>query len=265
MIETGTPHLPTASPANVYRLFQELRNANAHDSWSQADLEARKFGQKKQVRTCIEWADLLEPGPSRRLKQEILDAQRNGSLREELRRRVIAALERSGCDTEKLAFFGKEDLIERELTNNLKAVLPIDATDSPTKKSSILGFFRSLHLALLHINDPNWLDREVKSLEKRSRKRRTKQTKADRAGDTDKPVKDGELTNEEPPAMLRSLAANPNVASTDIFAHLLRCPIGDGIHAVVHLELPSGHSYSEKHIATLADKIRAFANILRED
>lgn len=260
---SGQTRLPYASPVNIYRFCRVLLKANPTDRFTQVGLEQKGIGQKKQVRTLIEFLGLLQPGPSRSLRREVLSAVNN---REEMQRiilgKVIQSLVETGCEEQELAFFGLDDLTHDDLTAKLQNLLPIDTHDTSTQKSSILGCFRALHSALLNLED-GWLKRQIRILNEQNGA--ASNTKSKRSGYRQKkePARaETELSEDLPlaPAPLSRAGVETNVT----IAHTASFAVGGEVDAHVYFELPPNRTYKPEHLVRLARKLETMAELMRD-
>jgi hypothetical protein len=270
---SGQTRLPYASPVNIYRFCRVLLKANPTDRFTQLGLEQKGIGQKKQVRTLIEFLGLLQPGPSRSLRREVLAAVNN---REEMHRiirgKVIQSLVETGCEEQELSFFGLDDLTHDDLTAKLQDLLPIDTHDTSTQKSSILGCFRALHGALLNLED-GWLKRQIRILNeqngtasdaksKRSGYTRKKGATRGQQAAPDTTRADPGLSEDLPlaPAPLSRAGAETNVT----IAHTASFAVGGEVDAHVYFELPPNRTYKPEHLVRLARKLETMAELMRD-
>ena len=270
---SGQTRLPYASPVNIYRFCRVLLKASPTDRFTQLGLEQKGIGQKKQVRTLIEFLGLLQPGPSRSLRREVLSAVNN---REEMRRiirgKVIQSLVETGCEEQELAFFGMDDLTHDVLTAKFQDLLPIDTHDTSTQKSSILGCFRALHSAMLNLED-GWLKRQIRILNeqngtatnaksKRSGYRPKKGAGKGPQAAPDTVRAETGLSEDLPlaPAPLSRADAGTNVT----IAHTASFAVGGEVDAHVYFELPPNRTYKPEHLIRLARKLETMAELMRD-
>ena len=164
--------LPTAPPATVLRAFlQVLLRPREGIEYSVDKLHELGISGPKRAHALLTFLGVLTDGDC--LEDRILQAGRDSKqLRKILREQLLTACSGLSCTREQLSELGGKDLPPDELTSLLNALPPIRGERNDTTRSNMIRCTRTLHFAILHLEDRNRLEDELRGHDQKNRKRR---------------------------------------------------------------------------------------------
>lgn len=177
----ATMSLPTASPKTVKRVFLEVLDATDETVFTQRSLAEMGIAQKRQGLSLLHSLDLLTG--SGRLKSDVLAVRENSDqLRVLLVDRLQVAFQQAGCEAGQAELFGRPSMHQRELTEQLKALEPIQRLHAGSRKlpkekgrskaamaSNMISCLRAVYDVLQHAGDRQWLESELVVHQRRDR------------------------------------------------------------------------------------------------
>ena len=173
---TRTRKLPTASPATVLRLFLDvLLKPHAGPEYGGREYSVETLAQldvpqPKRARALLTFLDLLTDAGCLQPTLAEVGANRR-RLRQLLCDKLAAGCGPLKCTPEHLAGFGSEDLPSEQLGEGLQTWPPIRNERNGQTRSNMVRCLRTLHFAILHLDDRDRLEGELAGHERKNRRR----------------------------------------------------------------------------------------------